>query len=527
MKFIKKIDSKTLYYISAGAILLCCIITRLWRLDTIPAGVHIDEAGMAYDAWCLSQYGVDRYLISWPVYLNNFGGGQSVLYAYLTAGLFKLFGYSLWLVRFPAALFSFLSVLFGMKITRKLYPESYFLSLATGTLLTICPYLILIGRLGLDCFLILGVSTMFLYFFIRAVDSEKYTYYLIAGITGGLLLYTYILTYIMLPAFLLAAFLYVIYQKRFSFRHWVVMAVPMGILAFPLILTQIVNIFDLEEIQLGIFTCIKLISYRTYEFKSFQFSFLQELMHNIFIDGRFEYCTPPGYLNLYSMTIPLFVIGLISAFRKFYLTIAKRKMDYLIFVFFWFLIVALVFCHVCPNGYRICGIYFSVIALATEGIRCIAWILINKLPEKVGRLLSKIVLTALTCFYLVSFAQFAHYYFWGYYTGDNYPLNHFDITVTEAVEFIREHPEYGPKGTQLAESPIILALSTLDSPYDMLLLDPQALYVQDYFHCSCLGEIEDGYNYIVRDIYGSYAQDLRDAGFTEIKYINYSLFYQE
>lgn len=54
-------------------ILLLCVfaITRLWRILTIPSGFHLDEAGMAYDAWCLSQYGVDRYLKSFPVYLST------------------------------------------------------------------------------------------------------------------------------------------------------------------------------------------------------------------------------------------------------------------------------------------------------------------------------------------------------------------------------------------------------------------------------------------------------------------------
>ncbi len=508
---------------------MCCVITRLWRVDTIPSGIHIDEAGLAYDAWCLSRYGVDRYLKSWPVYFNNFGGGQSVLYAYLTAGLFRLFGYSVRLIRFPAAVFSFLSVLFGMKISRKLYPESYLLALGTGVLLTVCPYLILIGRLGLDCFLILGGSAVFLYYFICAVDSKKYAHYIAAGIAGGLLLYTYILTYIMLPAFLLLGLAYVIYQRRFSLSHWIAMAIPMGFLAFPLILTQIINIFGLEEIRLGIFTCIHLISYRTYEIKTFQFAFLQELFYNIFIDGRFEYCSPPGYPNLYYITIPLFVIGLLSSLRNLFMTIKRRVIDYRSFILLWFLVITLVFCHIMPNGYRICGIYLSVIMIAVEGVSCILWLLQNKLRGKLSRISSAAVPAVLAGIYLVAFLRFGHYYFQGFYTADNYPLNHFDITVTEAVEFIREHPEYGPKGAQLAEAPIMLALSTLDSPYDLQLLDPLELYVLDYFHCSCLGEIEDGYYYIVRDTYGSYADDLREAGYTEIPYESkhYSLFYKE
>lgn len=60
----KFISPEKLYYIAAGTLLLFCLISRLWRLDTLPFGLHLDEAGMAYDAWCLSQYGVDRYQTS-------------------------------------------------------------------------------------------------------------------------------------------------------------------------------------------------------------------------------------------------------------------------------------------------------------------------------------------------------------------------------------------------------------------------------------------------------------------------------
>ncbi len=38
-----------------GALLVGFGLTRLALLMELPAGLHIDEAGMAYDAWCLSD----------------------------------------------------------------------------------------------------------------------------------------------------------------------------------------------------------------------------------------------------------------------------------------------------------------------------------------------------------------------------------------------------------------------------------------------------------------------------------------
>lgn len=50
------------------------IFTSTFKLGEVPYGLHVDEAGMAYDAISISKYGVDRYLNKFPVYLINYGG---------------------------------------------------------------------------------------------------------------------------------------------------------------------------------------------------------------------------------------------------------------------------------------------------------------------------------------------------------------------------------------------------------------------------------------------------------------------
>ena len=227
-----------------GMLFLGFLATRLWRITTIPHGLHIDEAAIAYDAWSLANYGVDRHLISWPVYLINFGGGQNVLYCYLCAGLFKLFGFSVWLLRLPAVIFSFLTFVFGMLLVKKIFPDKPVLTFITGGLIVICPYFIMASRFGLESNLMLGASTVFLYCFTCAMESEKYRWYVLAGVVGGITLYTYAISYLALPVFLLLALIYVIWVRRFSFLRWASMAIPMGFLAFPLILEQYVNSFD-------------------------------------------------------------------------------------------------------------------------------------------------------------------------------------------------------------------------------------------------------------------------------------------
>ena len=515
----KKLTSRYLPLVLFVLLLCTFAVTRLWRVLTIPSGIHLDEAGMAYDAWCLSQYGVDRYLKSFPVYFINFGGGQNALYTYLTAGLFKLFGFHEILIRIPGTFFSFLNLIFGMLLVRKIFPDRPYLVLGSGFLITICPYLILASRVGIESHLMLGASTVFLYFFVSAIDTGKYVHYILAGITGGITLYSYALSYLMLPLFLVLSLIYVIRIRKFALQKWIAMAIPMFLLAFPLIMVQFINMFDWEEMHLGIFTLTKLNQYRASELQPFSLDSLKLVINDIFIGDDHIYNSIPGIPNMYWISIPLIVIGLVHAVYRTVLAFRKRNWDCRVFALWWFLSVFYVVCHITPCITQMNSIFFVLVLFVIDAVSLIPPL------KKWGSVAVKASITAV---YACFFFQFAGYYYLGQYTTDNYPLGYFDIRVSEAIRFIEEHPQYGPKGTQMAEMPIYFALSSLYSPYDLQMLDPQELFLMDgYYHCNCLAEIEDGYNYIVRDVYAEYADKLRAAGYSEINYGNYSLFYQE
>ena len=47
--------------IALAFISICALALHLIMLDKIPGGWNIDEAGMAYDAWVIANYGGGRY----------------------------------------------------------------------------------------------------------------------------------------------------------------------------------------------------------------------------------------------------------------------------------------------------------------------------------------------------------------------------------------------------------------------------------------------------------------------------------
>lgn len=498
-----------------GVLLIGFGMTRLFHLMEQPAGYHIDEAVMAYNAWCLPKYGVDRYLKSWPVYFKNFGGGQSSLYTFLCAFLFKGFGWHPFLIRMPAVLFSLLTLIFGIKIAQKIYSKDSYLPYAVGALLVICPYFILAGRFGLDCNLMLGMSTVFLYFFMDALEKGTYRSYVIAGGMGGLVLYTYALTYIILPLFLVMSLLYCIRIRKCEWKKWLIMAIPMGILAAPLIAVQIVNMFDLSEMTWGIFTITKMTNYRASEIEHFQPIYFVQAWNSIFEGDPFAYNSIPGIPNLYGKTSILFVLGFICIMVKTILSVKNRKWVPSCLVLFWFLSVIFLCSHIVSNVNKVNGIFFSVILIAIEGI----WVL-----WRARGWIAKGICCLWILIYAWGFLRFGQYYYSGAYTLNNSQMDYFDITVEEAITYIENNPQLQEKLTYMMEEGIYYALSTRISPFELQIEERENNQYKNYVWGQ-LGEISEDCNYIVRHVYTQYMEELRSAGFQEIDYGAYSLFY--
>ncbi len=510
---------KYLPYILFAVLLGLFAVTRLWRLVSIPYGNHIDEAGVAYDAWCISQYGVDRYMKSFPLYFQNTGGGQSVLCTYMTALLYKIFGYHQVMVRIPGVIYSFLTMIFTMLIVRKLYPKRPYLPLAAGFLVTICPVFILFARLGMDCHMMLGGSAMFLYFFILAMTDGRYRYYLLAGLTGGLVLYTYVLSYMMLPLFLVFGFVYMLAIHKFQFKKWVVMGIPIFVMAVPLFMIQLINLMEWPEMQVGIFSLTRLIGYRSAELEGFSWSNISNVLSTLLVGDSLEYSSIPGFENLYWLSFPFACLGFGHSIYKTVISIRKRSVDILSLCLLWFAAVFLIMCGILNIVYRMNSIFFVVVVFIVDGIAMLpsflSWI--------GGAIKSGVAIG-----YMLLFLEFFSYYYMGQYTADYYTIDIFNIDMREGFAFIDEHPEYGPKGVQAAARAIHVALSSLKSPYELGEVYLETIYLKDgYYHCNCLSGSEEGYYYVVRDIFTEFAAELRSHGFTERKYTNYSLFYKE
>lgn len=164
------------------------------------------------------------------------------------------------------------------------------------------------------------------------------------------MLYTYILSYIVLPLFLLMALCYVLRVRKCNILGWTAMAIPMGMLVRPFVLVQCANAFDRPEMQLGVFTITKFAGgYRAAELGMFRLQNFVEALRVVFWGDELNFSTVPGYWNLYGITIPLFVVGFLGSVKRFLGGVRQRQFDMSVMVLLWFLSVLFFGCHISAN----------------------------------------------------------------------------------------------------------------------------------------------------------------------------------
>lgn len=501
---------KSVFYGVMILLALWIAFLHLFKLDQVPYGLHIDEMAMGYDAYCISNWGVDRFLVSFPVYFINIGTGQNALYTYMAALCIKLFGYSEYILRIPAVINACLTVICGAGIIWKKWKTRKAVILFTG-LYSILPFFLMSTRFGLESLLMLGFATLFLFTLIHAVERNKTGYYVLAGIGGGILLYTYAISYLVMIAFLIFSLWYLLRLKRINLKQIIAFAIPLGVIAMPLVLCQIINMFDLPEIKMGLITITKLEGYRGSEIEFHHIVanlFLN--IKNIFWHDYLRYNSYPEYMTLFWVSIPFILIGICHAIGESIQHVRTKVWNITVVMTLWFFCMLAMGCLLGgtgPNCNKVNGIYISCIYFLVEGIICM--IDLTKCQTW-----AKGVLFITTISYLVCFISFADYY---YYRSvkDNYPEDLFETTYTDALHTLDTQGDGISQRTTYIEemSPVYFCGSTLLSPYEVKYYNGMEQFEQYVFQ-KVVNKVEEDANYILRDTNKSFAIELERNGFT-------------
>lgn len=524
-------DKKTLAYrITIVILFVLCAAVHIYKVAEIPFGIHVDEMGMGYDAWCLKNFGVDRYLNSYPVYLNNFGGGQSALYAYLCAIVLCFSELTVFSMRLPIIVMFLLSVVYGVKTIELFGEDKETKTLLYLLMVTTLPVCIMLFRFGLDCNLMYTVAVIFFYYLLKAVKTGRYRDFIGAGIAGGVLLYTYVISYVIMVFFLLMILIFMFFTKKINIRKMFCMGIPMGILALPLILVQLVNMLDWEQFQLGPLTITKLFWYRVGEMSLQNLSWdgILKCLRCIFMYDVQRASSILTFGTVYYLSIPLAVIGIGRCLYVSAIGLKDRVFKAELLYIVWFILVVVVGTMAGPYIYRVNAAYVSVVIFIVEGIVFIG----NLLRDKKLQYGFYAIVAGI---YFILFFQFCHYYFGGQYEVDEKPIDLFDYGIEEPVAFLEQHEDYQERLTYVvgvSQGYIQYLHATLITPMEYNLenvIDETDEYsrirwtesFRNYrFYMSEL--IDNNANYIVDKDEVEYCTMLEKAGFTvhEMEHFN-------
>src|SRR3990167_3108152 len=137
--------SKKIISLFLGAIFLIAFILRFYSLSQFPAGFHIDEASLGYNAYSLLLTGRDENNNRFPLYVDMFGDNRPSGYHYLTEIPIKFLSLNEFSTRFPGAIFGTLTVVSFFFLAQLLF-KSKKVSLISFFLLAIASWHVVLSR---------------------------------------------------------------------------------------------------------------------------------------------------------------------------------------------------------------------------------------------------------------------------------------------------------------------------------------------------------------------------------------------
>ena len=218
--------------VSVAFIMLLAAFMRFYQLDSLPPGLHPDEAANGLDVFKILEQQDFR-----AFYSTN--GGREALFFYLQSIGVLLFDNTILGLRVAPALLGTLAV--GAVY---LWASSWFgrrAGLIAALLMAVTPWAVIISRDGFRAGMIMLIVPLSLWLYTKAFQTNKKIWFVLAGVSLGLGFYTYI-AYRMLPAALVAIALYILIFRRGWIGKWwkslalsavalIITLIPIGIYA--------------------------------------------------------------------------------------------------------------------------------------------------------------------------------------------------------------------------------------------------------------------------------------------------------
>lgn len=394
-------------------LLIISALVRIWNLAENPSGLTPDEAALGYNAYSILNTGKDEHGQEFPLVFKSFGDYKPGLYVYLDIPFVVFFGLNEITVRLPSTIAGIFSVFLIYLIGEKMFGKG--VALSASAVAAFNPYLIYFGRGAWEANVALTFTLTGIYFFLKAVEKEKYLYISVAFFALTLLTYqgAKISTGIVALLLIIVHFNTV---RKFKFRTLIISFLIGLLLAFPII----ISLFNGQTQRLAIFSVF---SYpRPESEKSFYEGTLFQLFHSDtlnylrmimsrwfnFYSGQFLFFvgdaahpahTPPYQGVLLLSDLFLLPWGFIMLFKS-------RHRASIIFLLLWFLLApfSAAISRDQTNAVRSLNASVPLILITAMGL--------NALTTYIGQVRHKLLISIpFAMFYLFSLLYFLDAYF--------------------------------------------------------------------------------------------------------------------
>jgi 4-amino-4-deoxy-L-arabinose transferase-like glycosyltransferase len=210
--------------------ILAVLVIYFVRVKSNPPGYYIDESSISYNAYTISQRGVDEFGARWPLYFRSFGDYKNPIYIYLLAGIYRVTGPSILAARLLSAACGVLAALaLGLLATRISRQRKVGILVSAMALLT--PWLFEMSRVVLEVALYPLVIVLFLICAYRGSTKARWDWGQIISVAMmlALLTYTYSIGRLLGPLFALGLIFFASRERRAGvLKTWALYAITLA-----------------------------------------------------------------------------------------------------------------------------------------------------------------------------------------------------------------------------------------------------------------------------------------------------------
>jgi len=215
---------------------LFLLITRIYKIDTIPSSVYWDEASIGYNAYSVITTGSDEWGSFLPLHFRAFGEFKLPVYIYSVATLVKLIGLNEFAVRLPAVLYGLGSLVLIYLLAYKITKNKLVSNLASF-IFAVMPWFFIFSRTGYEVTAGLFFYLAGVYFLILGLEINKLFLFGVISLLASLYSYT---SFRIVAPLTLFAFLFELLRNKSKYKFIVII---ISVAIFIVSLIPVVKLF--------------------------------------------------------------------------------------------------------------------------------------------------------------------------------------------------------------------------------------------------------------------------------------------